>query len=243
MIAMAVLALIAIYIVLLVLAVVLPKSPRRRIFWILLVLSPVILETWDMPIGYWRFRSLCDAEGGVKIFAQNLKLAKIIRIQDYYGGSSVARDILASYPSVQAVESGDPKYGYAKAYARFERNPFSPIPETGPRDQFIPIITLIDEVDSSPGKSVSVARRGESLADYFIAEEFEYMPFRLTRHKQTIKSADGNLVATATWAYYKWTIDSNTLFGQGITSSCPQPLDTYKLQNELIELVAKRRLP
>ena len=71
MIALGLLILFGLYIALLVAAWRIPRSRWGRFIAIAVVLSPVIWKTWDMPVGYYRFRQVCNAEAGVKVFESN----------------------------------------------------------------------------------------------------------------------------------------------------------------------------
>ena len=71
-----------IFLVLLILALRVPKTWSGRALAVALVFSPVVWATWDIPYGYLRFKMACYSDAGLKVYEKNLVPAKRIRLVD-----------------------------------------------------------------------------------------------------------------------------------------------------------------
>ncbi len=221
MIGVAFLVLLGLYVSLFVLAGVKAPSWTARVATWLALLSPVAVLTWDMPVGYYRYKSLCAAEGGLRVYQPNPPLAKVLRMDAEYFNEATARSLLSRYPTIEAVETRDINFSTAQppAYARYERNPASPIPTMGPRDDFKPLVTSLDTVDVRPTGTVTLAA-GRSQADYIRTEEREDRPIRLSITRQWLRKPGGTPMASTTSLAYAWTNPMNTLLGRTGYSYC-----------------------
>jgi hypothetical protein len=221
MIALALLLLLGIYLGLFVLAGLKTKTWAARVLSWFILLAPVLALTWDMPVGYQRYKALCAAEGGLRVYEKNPPLAKVIRLDaaDFFAAD--ARSLLAGYPTMDSVETRDEHFSGARprAYARYERNPQSPIPTKGPRDEFKPLVTSLDKVEERPGGQVTIAA-GISRADYILSKEYEAKPIRLSITRQWLRRADGTPVASTTSIVFSWTNAANTIFGKTAAEYC-----------------------
>lgn len=205
MIAIGLLILLGLYLTLLVFAWKTPRTRRGKFIAIAVVLSPVIWKTWDIPVGYYRFKQACDAEAGVKVYEPNPTSATRIRLEGSEFGASYAEDVLKRYPSLLQVEAADKRYNYLTppAYALYERQPDGTT-----------ISTLMDTVGKVNGQGeTKVLEAGLSKAMYAIGESVDYFPYRLHRRKHILNRADGRLVATVTSYGYTDTDPDKSLFG------------------------------
>jgi hypothetical protein len=192
----------------------------RIILWFVLLAPPLAL-TWDIPVGYYRFKQLCAAEGGMREYESNPPPAKVLRLDAEHFGESAARSLLSSYPTLDAVETRDANFSTAqpRAYARYERNPLSPVPTSGPRDAFQPVVTSLDKVEVRIGGTITLAA-GPSLADYSLTKDHEDRPIRLSVTRQWLRKPGGKPVASTTSFVYAWTKPTNTLLGRTGYSYC-----------------------
>lgn len=245
MISLILLILTGIYLSLFVIAGRRNDSWSARVFWWVILLLPLIVLTWDMPVGYYRYKALCKEEGGLRIYQPNPAPAKVVRLQAERFDQASARSVLATYPTLDAVETLDANFETAEppAYARYERNPQSPIPARGPRDEFKPLITSLDSVEwrrSNPAGLVTVAV-GPSRADYVLTREDELRPIRLSITRHWLRKPDGSPVASTTSVVFSWTDPMNTLLGRTAFEYCGTDQDgsEYDNQRRLIDLVTK----
>jgi len=166
-------------------------QPRTvRIVVLLVLLSPVIWKTWDMPVGHYRFTQACDAEAGLKVYDPNPAPAKRLRLEGSSFGASSAEGALQRYPSLLQVEANDRQYHYftPSAYGVYERLPDGKISST-----------LMDKVSKVNGRGESkVLESAPSQAEYVISEAREYLPYRLIKGQYALRHSDGRLVATVT---------------------------------------------
>jgi len=217
------------------------KRWTTRVLWWLVLLSPVIALTWDMPVGYYRYKSLCAAESGLRVYDPNPPQAKVLRLDAKAFSESYARGLLGDYPTLEAVETRDVNFSTANppAYARYERNPASPIPTKGPRDDFKPLVTSLDTVEQRSGGRVTVVA-GPSQADYMLIREHEDRPIRLSITRHWLRKPEGTLIASTTSLAYAWTNPMNTLLGRtGYTYCGSNAGSEYENQNRLVRLIAK----
>lgn len=123
MIGLGVLLIVAAYVALLIAAGVWTRNWGLRLLLWALLLAPFIYKTWDIPIGYWRFRSLCSSDGGVKIYVVNPAEAKRIRLEGARFGAPFAESIMRRRKSLSQVEAADRRYDFTKpvAYSLYER--------------------------------------------------------------------------------------------------------------------------
>jgi len=241
MITLVLLALLALYVSLFVIAGVKTKRWTSRFLWWLVLLSPVIALTWDMPVGYYRYKSLCAAEGGLHVYEPNPPQAKVLRLDAAHFSESTARSLLGDYPTLEAIETRDERFSGARprAYARYERNPVSPIPTKGPRDEFKPSVTSLDKVEQRPGGQVTLAA-GPSQADYILTKEHEDRPIRLGITRQWLRKPDGTPVASTTSVVFRWTNPMNTLLGRTAIEECSTAA-AHTYRDDLLALIAKPR--
>lgn len=221
MIALTLLLLLGLYLGLFVLVGIKAKSWTPRVLLWLVLLSPVIALTWDMPVGYYRYKTLCAAEGGLRVYEPYPPQAKVLRLDAAHFFESDARGLLGDYPTLEAIETSDERFSGARprAYARYARNPLSPIPTKGPRDRFNPVVTLLDKVEDQPGGQVTLAA-GPSQADYILTQEHEDRPIRLSITRRWLRKTDGTPVASTTSIVYAWTNEQNTLLGRTSAEYC-----------------------
>lgn len=240
MIALGLLLLSGLYLGAFVLAGVKSGSWTQRVSWWAALLAPLVWLTWDMPVGYYRFRELCEKEGGVRVFEEKPAQAKVLRL-DVDGMKGSGGGLLLDYPSIMAIEAGDEKYQHASppAYARYERDPLKPAPTTSlERLQYKPIVSrLIDRVEIQRNSYVT-AERGPSEADYVLRFERWERPIRMTVTRDTLQHPDGRVVATSTRISYSWTNSINTMFAATRVDECGGPTDGYK---PLLDLIAQRK--
>lgn len=205
MIALGLLILFGLYIALLVAAWRIPRSRWGRFIAIAVVLSPVIWKTWDMPVGYYRFRQVCNAEAGVKVFESNAAPANRIRLEGGAFGNSSAEYLLDKFPFLQQVEAEDREYSYLTpvAYAVYERAPDGKVRAT-----------LMDKVGQVNGiGEIKLLESATSQAEYVISKTKESLPYRLHKLQHTLRHKDGRPVATVTAFGYTDTNPYNSLLG------------------------------
>ena len=194
------------------------------------LLAPLLWLTWDIPVGHYKFKKLCEREGGIRIYVKNPKPATRIRLEGSRFGFSGAEDLLLRYPSLQQIEAEDKKYDYISdpniAYALYERDENKNI-----------VSKLMDEVDIT-GPNPRVTYSAPSKAEYYLSYEKKEYPFRIGLERYVLRSADNTVIGAATWTYFAWSEPDHTLFGR-----------TYKLEecgcsptddDKLIDLLAQR---
>lgn len=240
MIGLGLLLLTGLYLGLFVVAGFRSKSWTDRLLWWVLLLAPFILLTWDMPVGYYRFKTMCEKEGGVRVLEERPAQAKVLRL-DADGLFSPGGGLLQDYPTLVAIEAADQKYGLAepRAYARYERDPDVPAPKTMREKLQFPLKAfksrLIDRVEERRNRYFTV-ERGPSAADYVLTEQRTESPIRMAITKFTLRHPDGRVVATSTRIGYSWTNSSNTVFAATRVDECGGPTDGYK---PLLNLIAQ----
>lgn len=205
MIALGLLILFGLYIAVLVIAWRTPQSKWGKYIAVVVVLSPVIWKTWDIPVGHYRFRQACEEEAGIKVYDPNPAPAKRLRMEGGVFGSSSAEYLLNKYPFLQRVEAQDRKYSYVTptVYAVYERLSDGAIGAT-----------LVDKVGQINGVGeVKLLDSAPSQAEYVISQTKEYLPFRLHKLQHTLRHIDGRPVATVTAFGYTDTNPYNSLFG------------------------------
>jgi len=228
MIAMALILLTALYVVLFfIVGLKTNRWATRLIGWGVL-LAPLIWKTWDIPVGYYRFQKLCEAEAGFKVFVPNPAPARIIRLDtSSYSGETLLR----RRPSVQAAEAQDKKYDYLSkpmAFALYERGENEKI-----------VSRLMDKVGTTPGRGdVRVLESAPSNADYIFSENLDYPGDRISRQVQQLRSKEGTLIGSSTSLDY-WSGDPLTLFIASNVRYCGPPRATSDREyNQLLDLVA-----
>lgn len=198
------------------------------------VLSPVIWKTWDMPVGYYRFKQACEAEAGTKGYDPNPAPAKRIRFEGSGFGASYAEDALKHYPSLLQIEAEDREYSYLTpiAYAVYERLPDGTIGSS-----------LMDKVGKMKGMGeTKLLESMPSQAEYVISRIREYLPYRLNKEKHVLRHKEGRLVATVTSFGYTDTDPGRSLLGMpwGRAEGCgPGRGET----DTLIALITPNKLP
>ena len=70
------------------LAIVKLKGWHRTVV-IVLLLFPLIYVTWDMPVGYFKYRNVCRKEGGIRILATDLSPTRVLKMEDHYNLSLI----------------------------------------------------------------------------------------------------------------------------------------------------------
>ncbi|HPX62455.1 MAG TPA: hypothetical protein PLN25_11920 [Deltaproteobacteria bacterium] len=223
-----ILIVIAVFYVLAFLAVTFmaPNWGARVAGWLLL-LSPIIWKTWDIPIGQHKFKKLCEQEAGIKIYVQNPKLAKRIRLEGNEFSDSTADKYFQFYPSIQQIEAKDKEYSYVYdpiAYALYERDGKGKV-----------VSKLMDTVDKSPPKT-RVTHAASSKAEYFLSYEIKKYPYRTTLYRYTLRSADNTVIGTVTNIYHAWSKPENTLLGRAFNVKYCGSDKEY----ELIQLIAPK---
>lgn len=239
MIALTLLALTGLYVSLFVVAGVRNHSWPRRLFWWAALVAPLVGLTWDIPIGYYRFKAMCETEGGVRIFEEKPAQAKVLRLDAKSFGARSGGGFLIIYPSLTAVEAADEAFGTAAppAYARYERDPKTPYPNSlKERDEFKPVAHLLDRVELVRNSYVTV-ERGASMADYVLSEEVSQPPIRLYVHRDSLRRPDGRLVATSTRISYAWA--DSSVYGSVRVDRCGGPTDGFK---PLLALVTQTKV-
>ena len=230
MIAMALIFLTALYVVLFfIVGLKANRWATRLIGWGVL-LVPLIWKTWDIPVGYYRFQKLCEAEAGFKVFVPNPAPAKIVRLDT---SSYSAETLLKRWPSIQGVEAQDKKYDYLSnpmAFSYYERNPEGEV-----------VWRLMDKVDRRNGRGEkSVLESASSNADYIFSSALDYPGDRVSRRIQQLRSKDGTVIGSSVSLKYLWSNPAKTLFATSLhTSRCGPPMATLDREfNQLIDLIA-----
>jgi hypothetical protein len=232
-IALVVIAIFLIYVILLIVAIVRPKTRKRKIIWCLVVLSPLIWKTWDMPIGYVQYRVLCAREGGLQIIEHDLMPAKVVRVDANRFSSSFVTEILQRNPQIESVEAGHPERYMHNLYARYYIQKYSnDISITKDIDLKI---EASDEEVGYPWEKNYRMRPMKSKADYVILEERKLYPFRTTINRLILSRSDGKKVAMASQIHFSWTLDRNTLFGRAFISNYPT---TENSIDDLVRMLA-----
>ena len=227
MIAIVLLALMALYLWALLLAVTKPPG-MWKIFWLALVLSPILYKVWDIALGYYEYQKICKAEAGFKVYVPNPAPARIIRLEGGEFGKSYAEGYLEERPSLEQIEAQDPEVNYSRpvAYARYERDAAGKVKST-----------LIDKVGRVKGET-TVLEAGTSKAEYILSHELLYPSLRSTLERYALRRADGQVIGSSTSVYYMWSNPENTLFAQPFkVSNC----GTSRMDEEkLVDLIAAR---
>lgn len=228
MIALGLLILFGLYIAVLVAAWRVPQSRWSRFIAIALVLSPVIWKTWDIPVGYYRFKQACEVEAGFKVYDPNPAPAKRIRLEGLGFGASYAEDALKRHTSLRQVEAEDQKYSYLTpiAYAVYERLSDGEISSI-----------LMDKVGKTNGiGETKVLEPAPSQAEYIISRTREYFPYRLNKEQYLLRHREGRLVATVTSFGYTDTTPENSLLSMpwGRVEGCGPSRDE---EDTLIDLI------
>lgn len=187
-----------------------PTWSWRLIGWLML-LSPIIWKTWDIPVGHYKFKKLCEQEAGIKIYVQNPKPAKRIRLEgsEFMFGEAYANEFLQQYQGLQQIEAQDRKYNYVRdpaAYALYERDANGKV-----------VSRLMDTVDETSHTKVTYS--APSQAEYFLNYEKKEYPYRIGLERYTLRSAENRVIGMATRVYFFWSEPDNTLLGR-----------TYKLE-------------
>jgi hypothetical protein len=205
---------------LLIVAIVRPKTRKRKIIWCLVVLSPLIWKTWDMPIGYVQYSVLCAREGGLKIIEHNLPPAKVVRVDAHRFFLSFITEILRRNPQIEGVEAGHPEKFMHDLYARYyaQRN----LTNTATAKDIDVKIEATDESTGYPEEKTYRMSPMKSKADYMILAERESYPFRTAVDRLILSRSDGQRLAVAGQVSFSWTLDRNTLFGRAYISACPE---------------------
>lgn len=227
MIAMSLMAIAFIYFLLFVIVGFKAPTWGWRIIGWLMLLSPIIWKTWDIPVGHYKFKKLCEQEAGIKIYVQNPKPAKRIRLEGDWFGAAGAEDSLLRYPTLQQVEAQDRKYNYVRdpvAYALYERDINGKM-----------VSKLMDTVNETGHTRVTYS--APSQAEYFMSFERNVYPFRIGLERYTLRSADNTIIGTAVRAYYFWSEPDNTILGRTFKiEECGCDIGDDK---KLINLIAK----
>jgi hypothetical protein len=215
-----------------------------------MLLAPLIWKTWDIPVGYYRFQKLCEAEAGFTVYVPNPPPAKLVRLGEAEAKrmpnsppakvvrvdmlSYFAEDLLKRSPSIQGVEARDKEFDYLskpKAFALYERAEDGNITSR-----------LIDKVGKRSGKGATVVlESAPSKADYIFTKTRDYYPGdRISRERLELRSKDGTLIGFASSLDYRWSHPPNTLFNFSIhTSRCgPQRAALYDEYIKLLDLIA-----
>lgn len=227
MIAIALLFFMAVYLWALLLALTKPPG-IWKIFWLALVLSPLLYKVWDIPLGYYEYQKICKAEAGFKVNVPNPAPARIIRLEGRRFGKPYAEDYLEERPSLEQIEAQDPEITYSRpvAYARYERDAAGKVKST-----------LIDKVGRVKGET-TVLEAGTSKAEYILSHELLYPSLRSTLERYALRRADGLVIGSSTSVHYMWSNPANTLFAQAFkVSSCGASLMD---EEKLVDLIAAR---
>ncbi|BEV13614.1 hypothetical protein HBDW_04020 [Herbaspirillum sp. DW155] len=181
----------SVFVVLMILALRVPKTRWGKLFWFAVVLSPVVWLTWDIPYGYVRFKMACYADAGLKVYEKDLPPARRIRLVE--GSFLTPRYVFNKFPSIQQVEVRDEKFNNVRptAYAVYERG------EDGKL-----ISTAMDKVEEIHG-SLMLVESAPSQADYTINETREILPYRLYKTHYTLHRKEKQLVAETIAYSYK----------------------------------------
>lgn len=204
----------------------------RLIGWAIL-LAPLVWKTWDIPVGYYGFQRLCEAEAGLRVIVPNPTPAKTIRLDSYSYNASAAEEILLKRPFVTAVEAKDKKYDYLSnpvAFSLYERE----------SDEKI-VSRLLDKVGKTPDRGdVRVLESASSNAEYIFTETLDYPGDRMSRQVQKLRSKDGTVIGTSISLDYMWSNPAKTLFADSLhTSRCGPPIATSDREyNQLLDLIA-----
>ena len=238
MIAMTLIILMVLYVVLFFIVGFKTDRWSTRLFGWGILLAPLIWKTWDIPIGYYRFQKMCEAEAGFKVNVPDPAPARIIRLGSYSSSFSAERAeiILRERPSVQAVEAGDRKYHFLSkpmAFALYERASDGAI-----------VSRLMDKLGTAPRRGdIHVLESAPSNADYIFTETRDYLPTdRITRERQELRDKNGTVIGSSTSLSYMWSNPANTLFYSSYhTDRCGPPMATSDNEyNKLLDLIAPR---
>ena len=203
-----------------------------RTVGLLILLSPLIWKTWDMPVGHYRFTQACDAEAGIKIYDPNPAPSKRLRLEGTAFNESYAEDALQRHPFLLQVEAQDRQYSYFRppAYGVYERLPDGKVSST-----------LMDKVGKVNGQGENkVLESAPSQAEYVISEVREYLPYRLNKGQYVLRHNDGRLVATVTSFGYTDTDPDHSLLRMpwGRVVGCG-PIEGQR--DVLIDLIAPKK--
>lgn len=230
MIAMGLLFLMLLYIVLFIVVGLSAKRWATRLFGWGILLTPLVWKTWDIPVGYYHFQKLCEAEAGFKIYEPNPVPAKVIKLDTQ---SHSGETLLKRRPSLQGVEAQDQKYEYLSkpmAFALYERDADGQV-----------VSSLLDKVGKKSGKGeVRVLESVPSNADYIFTENLDYPADRMSRQIQQLRRKDGTLIGSSVSLKYMWSNPAKTLFADSFhTSRCGPPMETSDREYEqLLDLIA-----
>lgn len=233
MIAMALMALIGLYVVLFIVVGFVTKQWLTRLTGWGILLAPLIWKTWDIPLGQYHFNKLCEAEAGFKVNVPNPVPAKIIRLDSYSYTADHASSMLRKRPSVIAVEAKDKKYDYLShpvAFALYERDLDGNIASR-----------LLDKVGQPFGRGeIQVIESAPSNADYIVTETLDYPGDRMSRWHQELRYKDGTTIASSTSLEYMWSNPANTLFAQSYRTVRCGSWDLAEEFRKLLDLIAPR---
>lgn len=216
------------YLILILLALILPKTWAEKFLYTGIALTPLIWKTWDMPIGYINYRMLCQKEAGLHVIQREFSPAKILRFPANLTEEDELSRLLKLNENLQAIEAGHPRLYFADIYVRYRLS----------TDAWQKLyMEAEDTVTGYPGSADYSVIKMDSSANYKIIEETENHAFRSTIQRVVLLNASGARLATFGWVIYGWTVASNTLFGRAISSSCSDEGRTSKGYERLLALV------
>jgi len=224
MIGMAIMACFVIYILLFLIVGIAGLKAQNKTYLLIglaILIAPIVKFTWDIPIRYFQYKQLSIQEAGLKIYVNNPKPAKRIRLDMGSLSEHDAELYLKQYPSLQQIEAKDRKLNNTHdpaAYALYESNIKGKV-----------VSKLMDTVDKAGTPKVTYS--APSQAEYFLSVEKKHYKFDVDMERYTLRSADNVIIATVT----------------KITSYGPLIFDTWPLYikengnnnyKELIKLIA-----
>ena len=227
MIGMVLIFLFGIYLFLFLLVGIKSKNWTARMIGWGALLAPLLWLTWDIPVGHYKFKKLCEREGGIRIFVKNPKPAKRIRLEGNEFCYANAETYFQFYPSLQQIEAKDKEYSYVSnptAYALYERDGNGKM-----------VSKLMDVVDKT-GPETRVAYSAPSKAEYFMSYEIKEYPYRTTLYRYILRSADNTVIGTVTNIYHAWSVPEHTLLGRPFNVQYCGSDKEY----ELIQLIAPK---
>lgn len=229
MFSMIALALLALYVSLFVLAAKNTAGWVWRILTWFVLASPMVWLAWDIPVGEYKFRQLCNKEAGFKLYVKNPTPAKIIRLNE--DSDLGAKEFLRKYPSLDAIEARDKKWSYLSGphvYAIYSID----------RDNGNILSKLLDEVKETKVSAGVVVRSAPSSADYVLSEKTQDASYRIDRYDYILSARDGSVVATTTKFSYAWSKAENTILGRAFNiKECGELSAT-----RLVEMVVKKSI-
>lgn len=230
---MVLLVILGLYLVLFVVVGFKTKKWSSRLAGWAILLTPLIWKTWDIPVGYYHFQKLCEAEAGFKVNVTNPVRARIIRLDSYSYTAGHAEELLQKRPSLTAIEAKDKKFKYLSepvAFSLYERAADGAI-----------VSHLLDKIGTTPGRGYTrVLESAPSNADYIFTETLDYPADRMSRQIQRLRSKDGTVIGSSTSLDYMWSNPANSLLAQPIrVSRCGPPMATSDREyNQLLDLIA-----